>query len=123
VRRPGAALATLVLTLTCGCAFAHHSFATFDMTKEVRISGTVAEVQYTNPHVWFFVDVPAANGKTESWAVEAGGPNILLRAGWKANTVKVGDKVEVKIHPMRDNSKRGGSLISIRLPDGKVIRG
>jgi hypothetical protein len=112
-----------VLGLYGGAAFAHHSFAAFDMTKEVRISGTVGEVQYTNPHVWLFVDVAAVKGGTESWAIEAGGPNILLRAGWKANTVKVGQKVEVTIHPMRDSSKRGGSLISIVLPDGKTIRG
>src|SRR6185312_14057617 len=102
------------LGLFCGTASAHHSFAAFDMKKEMRISGTVAEVQYTNPHVWLFVDVAAASGGTESWAIEAGGPNILLRSGWKANTVKVGDKVEVTLHPMRDG-KRGGSLIKIVL--------
>ncbi len=112
-----------ILDLSSAVAFAHHSFAAFDMTKEVRISGTVAEVQYTNPHVWLFVDVAAANGATETWAIEAGGPNILLRAGWKANTVQVGQKVVVTVHPMRDTGKRGGSLISIVLPDGKIIRG
>jgi hypothetical protein len=111
-----------ILGSSGGAAFAHHSFAAFDMTKEVRISGTVAEVQYTNPHVWLFVDVAGAKGITESWAIEAGGPNILLRAGWKANSVKVGDKVQVTLHPMRDG-KRGGSLVSIVLPDGKTIRG
>jgi len=112
-----------VSVLHGAAALAHHSFAAFDMTKEVRISGTVAEVQYTNPHVWLFVDVLGAQGATESWAIEAGGPNILLRAGWKANTVQVGQKVVVTMHPMRDTSKRGGSLISIVLPDGKTIRG
>jgi hypothetical protein len=111
-----------VIGLYGGTAFAHHSFASFDMTKEVKISGTVAEVQYTNPHVWLFVDVATPKGATESWAIEAGGPNILLRGGWKANSVKVGDKVEVTLHPMRDG-KRGGSLVSIVLPGGKTIRG
>lgn len=111
-----------VLGLAGGSALAHHSFAAFDMTKEVRISGTVGEVQYTNPHVWLFIDVPGANGATQSWAIEAGGPNILLRSGWKANTVKVGDKVDVTLHPMRDG-KLGGSLIRMVLPDGKTIGG
>jgi len=111
-----------VLGLAGGAAFAHHSFAAFDITKEVRISGTVAEVQYTNPHVWLFIDVPDAQGATQSWAIEAGGPNILLRSGWKANTVKVGDKVDVTLHPMRDG-KLGGSLIRMVLPDGKTIKG
>lgn len=123
MRNPVIWCAMAILVLFSGAAFAHHSFAAFDITKEVRISGTVAEVQYTNPHVWLFVDVVAAQGGTETWAIEAGGPNILLRAGWKANTVKVGDKVDVTIHPMRDTGKRGGSLISIVLPDGKTIRG
>jgi len=123
MRIPFIACLIVLVGLPGGAVLAHHSFAAFDMQREVSIKGTIGEVQYTNPHVWFFVDVPAANGKTESWAVEAGGPNILLRAGWKANTVKVGDKVEVTIHPMHDTSKRGGSLISIRLPDGKIIRG
>jgi len=123
MRNPVIWLLVAVFGLYGGAALAHHSFAAFDTTKEVRISGTVAEVQYTNPHVWLFVDVLTPKGETESWAIEAGGPNILLRAGWKANTVKVGQKVEVTIHPMRDTGKRGGSLISIVLPDGKTIRG
>ena len=123
MRNPVIGCVIAILGLSGGVAFAHHSFAAFDMTKEVKISGTVAEVQYTNPHVWLFVDVVGATGATESWAVEAGGPNILLRAGWKANTVKVGEKVVVTIHPMRDTGKRGGSLVSIVLPDGRTLRG
>jgi hypothetical protein len=123
MRNPVIGCFIAVLGLCAGAAVAHHSFAAFDMTKEVRISGTVAEVQYTNPHVWLFVDVPAADGVAESWAIEAGGPNILLRSGWKANTVQVGQKVVVTMHPMRDTAKRGGSLISIVLPDGKTIKG
>jgi hypothetical protein len=122
MRFPVIACLMVVIGLSGGAAFAHHSFASFDMTKEVKISGTVAEVQYTNPHVWLFVDVATPKGATESWAIEAGGPNILLRGGWKANSVKVGDKVEVTLHPMRDG-KRGGSLVSIVLPGGKTIRG
>lgn len=123
MRFPVIAFLIAALGLSGGAVFAHHSFAAFDMKKEVRINGTVAEVQYTNPHVWLFVDVLDAKGGTESWAIEAGGPNILLRGGWKANTVQVGQKVVVTLHPMLDTNKRGGSLISIVLPDGKTIRG
>jgi hypothetical protein len=104
-------------------AFAHHSFAAFDMKKEALLIGTVSEVQYTNPHAWLFVDVADAKGKTQTWAIEAGGSNILLRMGWKKNTIKVGDKIKVRIHPMRDTSKKGGSLVNIELPDGKLIGG
>jgi len=104
-------------------AFAHHSFAAFDMKKETLLIGTVSEVQYTNPHAWLFVDVADAKGKTQTWAIEAGGSNILMRMGWKKNTIKVGDKIKVRIHPMRDTSKKGGSLVNIELPDGKLIGG
>lgn len=93
------------------------------MKKEVRISGRVSEVQYTNPHAWIFIDVATAKGETETWAIEAGGPNILMRSGWMKNTVKVGDKVQVLMHPMRDASKKGGSLMNIVLPDGRTIGG
>lgn len=113
----------LALGSFSGAAFAHHSFASFDMKKEVRISGTVGEIQYTNPHAWLFVDVPTAKGGTESWGIELGSQNLLIRGGWLADTVKVGMKVVVTMHPMLDTSKRGGSLISIVLPNGRVIRG
>src|SRR5687767_5221801 len=92
-------------------AFAHHSFAAFDMTKEVWLSGTVSEVQYTNPHAWVFLDVADEKGKTQTWAIQSGGPNILKRMGWKLNTIKAGDKVKALIHPMRDSSKKAGSLV------------
>ncbi len=106
-----------------GNAFAHHSFAAYDMKKEVRLSGTVVEVQYTNPHAWVFIDVTDKNGKTETWAVQSGGPNILMRMGWKRNTIKAGDKIEAVIHPMHDTSKKGGSLEMFILEDGTEIRG
>jgi hypothetical protein len=115
--------AMTLLAVAGEAAFAHHSFAAFDMKKEMLLIGTVSEVQYTNPHAWLFVDVADAKGKTQTWAIEAGGSNILLRMGWKKNTIKVGDKIKVRIHPMRDTRKKGGSLISIELPDGKLIGG
>jgi hypothetical protein len=80
-------------------------------------------VQYTNPHAWVFVDVVDAKGRTETWAIECGGPNILMRMGWKKNTIKVGDKVEALIHPMIDSSKKGGSLVMFVLADGRKIGG
>lgn len=101
-------------------AFAHHSYAAFDMGKRVEIGGTVAEVQYNNPHVWLFVDVQDG-GTTKTWAIEAGGPNILMRQGWMANTLKPGDKVTVQLAPMKDEAKTGGALQALRFPDGKVI--
>jgi hypothetical protein len=104
-------------------ALAHHSFAAFDMKKEVWLSGTVSEVQYTNPHAWVFLDVTDAQGRTQTWAIESGGPNIIKRMGWMKNTIKVGDKIKALIHPMRDSSQKGGSLVIFVLPDGRKISG
>lgn len=102
-------------------AFAHHSFAMFDTTKEVTVTGTVKDFQWTNPHV--FVQVLAANpggaGFTE-WSIEGGSVNTLTRLGWTRNTIKPGDKVVASLHPMRDGTK-GGSLIRVVMPDGRVI--
>lgn len=104
-------------------ALAHHSFAAFDTKKEVWISGTVVEVQYTNPHAWVFLDIADSEGKTETWAIEAGGPNILMRMGWKKNTIRAGDQIKALINPMRDSSKKGGSLVKFVLSDGMEISG
>jgi len=113
----------MLVSLSSAPAVAHHSFASFDNTKKVQIVGTVTEVQYMNPHVWVFVDVVAADGTQESWGIEVGSPNLLIRSGWMKNTVKAGQKVTVVLHPLFDTTKRGGSLISITLPDGKTLRG
>jgi len=109
-----------LLGLPTPAAFAHHSYSAFDMSKLVAIAGTVSEVQFKNPHVWLFVDVPAGD-KTETWAIEAGGPNILMRQGWMANTLKPGDKVDLQFAPMKDETKTGGALQALRLPNGKTI--
>lgn len=104
-------------------AVAHHSFTAFDMKKELWLEGTVSEMQYMNPHAWIFVDVATAGGGTETWAIEAGSTNLLIRSGWKKNTVKVGDKVKVLIHPMRNSSKKAGSIARIVLSDGRTLSG
>nr|WP_262383279.1 DUF6152 family protein [Pseudomonas gessardii] len=110
----------VLLGFTAPIAFAHHSYSAFDMARMVEIVGTVGEVQYKNPHVWLFVDVQTGD-KTETWAIEAGGPNILMRQGWMANTLKPGDRINVQLAPMKDETKAGGALQALRLPDGKVI--
>lgn len=119
-------LNSVVLSLTlcllpAGAALAHHSYAAFDMSKSLLVNGTVSEVQYKNPHTWLFVDAHDGAGKMETWAIEAGGPNILMRQGWRANTVKVGDKVSALIHPGRGMTQKAGSLTALKLPDGKTI--
>jgi len=114
-------LSLVLLVASTAIADAHHSYSAYDMAKKVAINGTVSEVQYANPHTWLFVDVPASDGKPVTWAIEAGGPNILSRQGWKANTLKPGDKVNALIHPFRDKIRKGGSLEALKIPGGRTI--
>lgn len=103
-------------------AQAHHSFAMFDRTKQVKLEGTVKEFQWTNPHSWIEIEVPIASGGSEGWLIEALSPNVLGRHGWNRAILKPSDKVTVLINPLRDGNK-GGNLISVTLPDGRVLGG
>jgi hypothetical protein len=103
-----------------GQASAHHSGAMFDMTKTVTISGTVQEFNWTNPHSSFKVLVANSAGTEDVWAVEMGGPNNLVREGWKRTSLKPGDKVTVTVRPLRDGVP-GGSYVAIVLADGTSL--
>lgn len=108
------------LALATAPAFAHHSGAMFDPTKEVTLNGTIKELQWTNPHSWIEVMVPDASGKDVQWSLEMEGPNVMHRQGWNAKTVQAGDKVTIIAHPLKDG-RTGGSYISIKLPNGKLL--
>jgi hypothetical protein len=103
-------------------AYVHHSGAMFDISKEVKITGTVSEFNWSNPHATFKVDVVGADGISQSWAVEMNSPNNLVRDGWKRTTLKSGDKVTVTLRPLRDGTP-GGQYVSIVLPDGQTLGG
>lgn len=116
-------LALLLTSLLCmaGAANAHHSFAMFDASKPVTLKATVRKVEFMNPHIFLFVDVPGKSG-LQQWMVECGSVNQMTRVGWKANTIKPGDKVTVTINPLR-NGQQGGALKSVTLANGTVIEG
>ena len=84
---------------------AHHAFsAEFDANKPVTLTGTVTKVEWTNPHAWFYMDVADPSGKVTNWALELGGPNTLIRAGWTRNSMKVGETVTVEGSRAKDGS-------------------
>ena len=101
-------------------ALAHHSFAMFDSQKEIMVSGTVKEFQWTNPHSWIQLNVPDAQGNMKEWSIEGATPNGLARQGWRSTSLKPGDKVSIQIHPMK-NGTNGGSLIAVTLADGTKL--
>ena len=114
------AVAAAGLAISGGVASAHHSGAMFDRTKPITLSGTVKEFQWTNPHSWIQVNAPDAAGVMKEWSIEGGSPNSLVRQGWRRTTFKPGDKVTVRIGPMRDGSA-GGIFIGAVTADGKTI--
>ncbi len=101
-------------------AFAHHSFAMFDRDRQVTLTGTVHDFQWTNPHAWIEIDVPNAQGATDKWGIELNSPNNLARQGWRSNLLHPGDKVTVVLNPLRSGEK-GGLFLQATLADGKVI--
>jgi hypothetical protein len=97
---------------------AHHSTTMFDHSKSVKITGTVKEVHWTNPHVAIFVEGVITEGQEPTvWLMEMTSPGNLVRAGsWTRTAVKPGDKVTVDFSPLRDGNK-GGALKKITLAD------
>jgi hypothetical protein len=104
-------------------AFAHHSHAMFDSTKQVTLVGTVKEFDWTNPHCWIQVlaaDPDHPQAAPVEWGVEMDSPLALFRRGWKPETLKAGDKITVVVNPLRDG-RPSGQLVSATGPDGKPI--
>jgi hypothetical protein len=99
---------------------AHHSFsAAFDENKPVSVTGVMAEIRIENPHSWFFVNVTDESGKVTRWGFEGNTPTSLLRAGYKRDAVKVGDKVTIKGSRARDMNATMGAAREIVLQDGR----
>ena len=108
-----------VLALSAA-ARAHHSFsAAFDENKPVSVTGVMAEIRIENPHSWFFVNVTDESGKVTRWGFEGNTPTSLMRAGYKRDAVKVGDKVTVKGSRARDMNATMGDAREIILQDGR----
>ena len=116
-------LAVAVLALgAAGPALAHHSFAMFDRDKDVTMSGTVTEFEWTNPHVWIHMSVPDSGGKPVVWSFEMQAIQADMAGGWRSDSVKPGDKVSIEFHPLKDGS-RGGQLVSAVLANGTKLGG
>ena len=115
----GAACLGLLFPLTP--ASAHHAFAAeFDAKKEIKVSGTVTKVEWTNPHAWLYVDVKDESGKAASWSFELGSPNGLLRAGWRRTSLKEGDQVTIDGFAAKDGSNTANAH-TVTLPDGRKV--
>lgn len=118
--RSGQAAMVLALVGIAVPAAAHHSFADFDRTKQLTMTGVVREFQWNNPHTWIQVVVTDDKGRKTEWGFECGSPNMMQRTGWKRTTLKTGDRVVVVGNPLK-NGKTNALLVKITLPDGRVL--
>jgi hypothetical protein len=107
-----------LLTIWSSVTLAHHSFAMFDQSKKVTIAGKVSEVQWTNPHVWIFVDVPQPDGSAEKWGIEFTSKVHLARRNFSQDMIKVGDDVEFTLSPYA-SGKPGGRFYTVKLANGQ----
>jgi len=114
---------TLIGALLVGALplMAHHSFAAeFDATKPVTLTGTVTKVDWTNPHVWFFINVKDESGKITNWGFEMGPPHLLQNQGWTRTTMKLGDTVTVNGTLAKNGTPRGNAR-SVIDAEGKKL--
>lgn len=111
----------LGLFMTILPALAHHSFASeYDSSNIVTVTGTVAKVEWTNPHARFYLDVKAKDGSVVTWNLELGSINGLMRQGWTRHSLNAGDRVTVSAAVAKDGSKLA-SAKSVILANGKKV--
>ncbi|MGC4029306.1 MAG: DUF6152 family protein [Steroidobacteraceae bacterium] len=116
-----AAAMMVVAVVSSPDALAHHSFAAmYDATKPIRIEGKLSQVNWTNPHASFLVEVHGRNGETVTWICEGAGPGALSRRGFNKSDVKVGDTLIVDGYLAR-SGKRVMDAQRITLPGGRVF--
>lgn len=117
--KPLAALCALLsLLFASNAAVAHHSFAMFDHEHQIKVTGTVKEFRWQNPHVYIELGSNDAKGDARVWTIECANPGILNRIGWKFNMIKPNDKITVIIAPLR-TGEPGALLKQVTLADGR----
>jgi hypothetical protein len=114
---------------TLGCAWfalsaptsAHHAFsAEFDASQPVTLRGTITSVEWINPHAFIHLDVKRDDGSVESWSIEAGSPNTLVRRGMTRDSIPPGTEVIVFGYRHRNGSQTANGR-DVTLPDGKKL--
>jgi DNA/RNA endonuclease YhcR with UshA esterase domain len=113
--------ACLSVVMATAPAVAHHSFAAeYDKDRPVKLTGVVTKIEWTNPHIWFFVDVKDETGTVTNWAFSGAPPGVLDRRGISKHVLKPGDVVVVEGFRARDGSNNASGA-SVTFPDGRMV--
>jgi hypothetical protein len=113
-----------LLLMAAAPTFAHHSVsAEYDVNRKITYAGVITRVEWSNPHIYFYVDVKDANNRLINWAFEGAGPNTLSRLGWMRDTLKVGDRVTVVAFPARDGANVASARKIVLANGHKVLDG
>jgi len=99
---------------------AHHGAASFDTTRELKLTGAVTEWIWANPHCFLKFDAKDETGTVRNWAVEVSNPTDMTARGWARTSFKAGDEVTVTLQPVKGGAPVG-RLRSVILPNGQTL--
>ena len=112
---------TGITMLLAGCSPKEHEAIVATIgNKPVTLKGAITKVEWTNPHVYFYIDVKDDSGNVVNWAIESGAPNGLYRNGWRKDSLKIGDIVTVTGFLAKDGSHLANAR-TVTLPDGSRV--
>jgi len=121
-RWQGLSMAALACVCVASRGYAHHAFsAEYDADQVIEVTGVVTRVEWTNPHVRFYVDVKDSSGKVTNWDFELQSVNTLTRAGWSRHALEQGDVVTVVAYRARNGTNRANARGSVTKADGTTL--